>query len=132
VDPVCQASCTAAAASTMRCEPPLVRVAVRSGKPTPELERLLAGIQSAIPKIVLLQQAAAKTLPHALEGAVTAAIDWSNAYATASPKPLACVRSGIDRMKETAKWIEVTAQGTESIAPAIKTEPPPPPKSDDE
>ncbi len=132
VDPVCQASCTAASALAARCDPPLVCVAVRGGKPTPELERLLAGIQSVIPRIVLLQQAAAKTLPHAIDGEVTAAVDWSNAYATSAPKPLACVRAGIDGMKETAKWIEVTARGTEAIAPAIKTEPPPPPRGDDE
>jgi hypothetical protein len=132
VDPVCQAACAAASALTARCDLPLVRVAVRGGKPTRELERLLAGIQSAIPKIVRIQQGPAKRLPRAVEGLATAAVDWSNAYATAGPKPLACVRAGIDAAKEAANWIGLSARGTEAIAPAIKTDPPPQQKVEDE
>ncbi len=132
VDTVCQAGCAAASAMSTRCEPPLVRVAVRGGKPTPALEKLLAGVQSAVPKIVRLQQGAGKRLPRAMEGAITAAVDWSNAYATAGVKPLGCVRAGIDAMRESAKWTDLTVRGIEAIAPAIKTDPPPPPKADDE
>lgn len=132
VDPVCQAACGAAAAMTARCDAPQVRLSSRGGKPTAELERLLAGIQSAVPKIVRAQQGAAHRLPRAIEGAITAAVDWSNAYANAGPKPLLCLRANIDALKEAATWIELAARGTEAIAPAIKTEPPLQPKSEDE
>jgi hypothetical protein len=132
IDPVCQAACGAAAALAAHCETPVIRIAVRSGKPTPELERLLAGVQSALPKIVRLQQGPAKKLPRVIENAVTAAVDWSNAYATAGKHPLRCVRANIDALKETATWIELATRGTESIGPAVKTDPPPQGKSEDE
>jgi hypothetical protein len=96
---------------------------VRSGKPTPELERLLAGVQAAVPKIVRLQQGAAKRLPRAIEMAVTASVDWSNAYATAGPKPLLCIRNDVDAMKDAVNWIDLALRGTEAIGPAIKTDP---------
>ncbi len=131
-DPVCKAACGAAAALSTRCDTPLVRIAVRGGKPTPELEKLLAGVQSALPKIVRIQQGAAKKLPRAIENAVTAAVDWSNAYATAGKHPLRCIRANIDAMKEAATWIELALRGTESIAPAVKTDPPPQGKPEDE
>jgi len=132
LDPICQAACGAASAMTVRCEAPLVRVSVRGGKPTVELEKLLAGIQSAVPKIVRAQQGAARRLPRAIEAAVTASVDWSNAFANAGPKPLLCIRSSIDAMKEAATWIDLAARGTEAIAPAIKTEPPPQAKGEEE
>lgn len=115
-----------------RCDAPLVRISVRSGKPTAELERLLAGVQSAVPRIVRAQQGAARRLPRAIEGAITASVDWSNAFANAGPKPLLCLRSSIDALKEAATWIDLAARGTEAIAPAIKTEPPPQPRAEDE
>jgi hypothetical protein len=131
-DPVCQAACGVAAALTARCEAPLVRVSARGGKPTPELERLLAGIQSALPKIVRLQQGSAKRLPRAIENAVTAAVDWSNAFATAGPRPLHCIRANIDAMKEASTWIELAVRGAESVVPAVHTDPPPRAKGEDE
>jgi len=132
IDPVCQAACGAAAAMTARCETPLVRISVRGGKPTPELEKLLAGIQSAVPKIVRIQRGAAKKLPRAIEVASTAAVDWSNAFATAGKHPLLCLRANIDAMKEAGGWIDLAVRGAEAIGPAIKTEPPPRPRGEDE
>jgi hypothetical protein len=123
VNPVCQAACGAEAALAVRCDAPLVRLAVRGGKPTPELERLLAGIQSAVPKIARLQQGAAKRLPRAIETAVAASVDWSNAFATAGAKPLVCIRNNVEAMKDAANWIDLAVRGAEAIAPAIKTEP---------
>ena len=132
VDPVCQAACSASSALASRCDAPLVRVSARGAKPTPALEKLLAGLQSAVPRIIRLQRGPAKKVPRAIEGAVTAAVDWSNAYATAGPRPLFCVRSSIDAMKEASGWIELALRGTEAIAPAIKTDPPPQLKGEDE
>jgi hypothetical protein len=109
-----------------------VRASVRGAKPAPALEKLLAGIQSTIPKLVRLQRGPAKRVPRAIEGAVAAAVDWSNAYATAGVKPLFCVRSSIDAMKEASGWIELALRGTEAITPAIKTDPPPQLKGEDE
>jgi hypothetical protein len=122
-DPVCQAACGAAAALTVQCEAPLVRVAVRGGKPTPEIQKLLAGVQSAIPKIVRVQQGAAKRLPRAIENVVAASVDWSNTFATAGKKPLFCLQSNNAALKEAATWIENARRATEAIAPAIKTDP---------
>ena len=132
VDPVCQAACAAASALAARCDLPLVKVAVRGGKPTPDIEKLLAGIQAAVPKIVRIQQGSAKRLPRAIEGVASAAVDWSNAYATVGTKPLGCVRASIDAVKDTANWIGLSARGTEAIGPAIKTDPPPQQKVEDE
>ena len=131
-DPVCQAACGAASALAARCEAPLVRVAVRGGKPTPELEKLLAGVQSAVPRIVRIQQGPAKRLPRAIEGVVTASVDWSNTFATAGKKPLFCLQTSNAALKEAATWIELSVRGAEAIAPAIKTDPIPTGKPDDD
>jgi hypothetical protein len=132
IEPVCQAACGAEAAMGLRCDIPLVRVAIRGGKPTRELQRALAGVQSAVPKIVRLQQGAAKRLPHAIESAITAGVDWSNAFATAGPHPLLCIRSNVDALHEAAKWLELATHATDAIGPAIKTDPPPQGKPEEE
>jgi len=131
LDPVCQAACGAEAALALRCDLPFVHAAVRSGKTTPEIERTLAGVQAAVPKIVRLQQGLAKRLPHAIEGATTASVEWSNAFPTAAPHALLCVRAARDAMRETLKWLELTARSTDVILPAIRTDPPPSARTDD-
>jgi hypothetical protein len=130
--PSCLAACGAESALSVRCDAPLVRVAVRGGKPTPELEKLLVGIQSAVPKIVRLQQGAAKRLPRAIEVAVAASVDWSNAFATAGKKPLLCIRNNVDALREAAGWIDLAVRGAEAVAPAIKTDPIPQGKAEEE
>jgi hypothetical protein len=122
-EPVCRAACGTNAVAALRCDPPSVRVAVRAGRPAPDLERALAGIQSAVPKIARLLEGPAKRVPHAIDNVVAAAIDWSNAFATAGPKPLLCIRMELDALRDAAKGIELAARGAEAIAPAIKTDP---------
>jgi hypothetical protein len=122
-DPVCLAACGAQAAMAARCDAPLVRAAIRGGKPTPELERLLAGVQVAVPKILRIQQGMAKRLTRAIDTAATASVDWTNAFTTAGARPLFCIRKNIDAMKEAEKWIELDVRATEAILPAIHTDP---------
>ena len=131
-DPVCQAACGAAAALTARCDAPVVRVSVRGGKPSPEIEKLLAGVEAAVPRIVRIQQGPAKRLPRAIDQAVTASVDWSNSYATAGKRPLFCLGENTRALKEAETWIELAVRGAEAIAPAIKTDPLPMGKPEDE
>jgi hypothetical protein len=129
---VCLAACNAAAALSARCSVPLVKVTARGPKITADLEKALAGVQAAVPKIVRIQQGVGRKLPRALEAAVTASIDWSNTFATAGARPLFCIRKNSDVLKEAATWIDLGLRGTETIAPAIKTDPVPLGKPEDE
>ena len=97
-----------------------------------KLRVALAGVQAAVPKIVRLQQGAAKRFPRAIEVAVAGLVDWSNAYATAGAKPLLCIRNNVDALREAAGWIDLAVRGTEAIAPAIKTDPIPQGKAEEE
>ncbi len=120
---VCRAACGASAVIALHCDPPVVRVALRAGRPKPELERVLAGVQSAVPKIVRLLEGPGKRIPHAVDNAVAAAVEWSNAFATVGPKPLLCIRADVDALKDAANGIILAARGAEAVAPAIHTDP---------
>jgi hypothetical protein len=126
----CQAACGAAAALTARCDLPVVHVVVRGGKPGPELVKLLYGVQAAVPKI-LRQQAAAKRLSRALQNAVAASLEWSNAYGTVGQKSFACIRASADMMKQAADTIDLVLRGTDAVASAVKTDPVPLGKGED-
>jgi hypothetical protein len=129
---ICMATCTAGAAVTVRCNAPLVRATVKGGKQSVELQKLLTGLQAALPRILRVQDGTSKKLPRAMDLVSAAAIDWSNAYATAGPKPLSCVRAAIDGMKDGAAAIDTSVSGSQALKPLIQpllkpTEPPPGP-----
>jgi len=132
VETVCLAMCGAAAAMAAKCDAPLVRVTVKGGKQNAELQKLLTGMQAALPRIFRVQEGLARKLPRSMEAVEAAAINWSNAYATAGPKALACVRAAIDGVKESALAVDTATRGSEAIKPMIQpllkpADPPPAP-----
>jgi hypothetical protein len=133
IESVCQATCAAAGALALKCDLPMVRVTAKGqGKQSPELQKMLAGVQSAVPKILKLVDGAGKRWPRAMEIASAAGVEWSNAYATVGAKPLFCIRQSLDVMKEASAWIDTTVKAADPIRPAIKTDPPVTQKADDD
>ena len=134
-DPACVATCTSTAAVGVRCDAPLVHISVKGGKQTAELQKLLTGMQAALPRILRVNEGVSKKLPRAIETISAGAIEWSNAYATAGPKALSCVRAALDAMKAGVVAVDVAVKGSEAykplIAPLLKpAAPPPQPPSD--
>ena len=131
-DALCMAVCGAIASMGAKCDAPFVRVTVKGGKQNAELQKLLVGMQASLPRIFRAQDGLARKLPRSMEAVGAAAIDWSNAYATAGPKALACVRAAIDGVKDAAVAVDTAAKGSEVIKPMIQpllkpTDPPPAP-----
>lgn len=130
VDTTCLSTCTATAAVGVRCDAPMVHVTVKGGKHLVELQKLLAGMQSALPRILRITEGTTRRLPKATENISAGMIEWSNAFATAGAKPLACVRAGLDGMKAGSDAVEVAVKGAEAykplIAPFLKPADPPP------
>jgi hypothetical protein len=126
VESICLAACAARGSLASRCTTPWVKL-TQKGKAHPvDLEKLLAGIQIALPRILRVQQGTGKRLPRAMEKVSAAAIEWSNAYATAGAKPLFCVRTAIDVMKAAAEGIDTALKGALVVQPALKVAEPPP------
>lgn len=135
MDPVCLATCTSTAAVGVRCDAPMVHVTVKgANKQTPELQKLLAGLQAGLPRIMRVAGGTSKKMPKAFEGISSAAIEWSNAYATSGAKALSCVRAGLDGMKDGANSIDIAVKGSDAfkplLAPFLKPPDPPPPAPD--
>jgi hypothetical protein len=130
VEATCLATCTSIAAVGVRCDTPLVRIEVKGGKQNAELQKLLAGLQAGLPRLMRISDGVSKKMPRAMEGISAAAIEWSNAYATSGPKPLSCVRASLDGMKAAADATEIAVRGSEGwkplILPLIKPAAPPP------
>lgn len=136
VEANCLSSCTSAAALTVRCDAPLMRIAVKGpNKQTPDLQKLLTGLQAGLPRIMRVAEGTSKKMPRAIEGISASCIEWSNAFATSGSKALSCVRAGLDGMKAGADAIEVAVKGSEAfkplITPLLKPATPPPPKPED-
>jgi hypothetical protein len=131
-DTACLALCGSAATLAARCDAPLVRLTVKGGKQNAELQKLLTGMQAALPRIFRVQEGLARKLPRSMESVGAAVIDWSNAYATSGPKALSCLRAAIDGVKDGALAIDTASKGSEAIKPMIQpllkpADPPPPP-----
>jgi hypothetical protein len=128
VEGICLAACAGRGALAARCTTPWIKLTQKGKAHRTDLEKLLAGIQIALPRILRVQQGAAKRLPRAMERVSAAAIEWSNAYATSGARPLFCVHTAIEVMKAAAEGIDTAVKGTLVVQPALKTaEPPPPP-----
>ncbi|MFT3773966.1 MAG: hypothetical protein QM820_52020 [Minicystis sp.] len=137
VEATCLATCTSTAAVGVRCDAPQVRITVKGGtnKQSPELQKLLAGLQAGLPRIMRVAEGSSKKMPKAIEGISNAAIEWSNAYATAGAKALSCVRAGLDLMKAGNDEIDIAVKGSEAFKPLITpllkpADPPPQPPPD--
>jgi hypothetical protein len=130
VEATCLAECTSAAALTVRCDAPQVRITVKGGKQTVELQKLLAGLQAGLPRIMRVADGSSKKLPKAIDGISASCIEWSNAYATSGAKALSCVRAGLDQMKAGADAIDLSVKGSEAmkalIVPLLKPPDAPP------
>jgi hypothetical protein len=126
VEGICLASCMARGALASRCTTPWIKLTQKGKARRPDLEKLLAGIQIALPRILRIQQGSSKRLPRAMEKVSAAAVEWSNAYATAGAKPLFCVRTAIDVMKAASEGIDTAVKGSLVVQPALKTAEPPP------
>jgi hypothetical protein len=123
-EPLCAAACGAAEVVGARCDPPVVHVVIRGGNPSPELVKLLYGVQSAVPRI-LRQRAAAKRVTRALQVATAASIGWSTSFSGAGQRPLTCVRAAVDAMKDALAAVDLCSRGADAVADAIKTDPVP-------
>ncbi|APR84062.1 keratin associated protein [Minicystis rosea] len=121
VDPTCLATCTSTAAVGVRCDAPLMHVTVKNGqnKQTPELQKLLTGLQAGLPRLMRVTDGTSKKMPRAIEGISAAAIEWSNAYATSGAKALSCVRTGLDSMKAGADAIDIAVKGAGAFKPLL-------------
>lgn len=119
VSAACLATCTATSAVGVRCDAPMVHITVKGGKHLVELQKLLAGMQASLPRIVRVAQGTTRRLPKATENVSASVIEWSNAFATSGDKPLACVRLALDKMKEGSASIALAVQGAEAYKPLI-------------
>lgn len=136
VEANCLATCTSTAALDVRCATPLVRITVKGpNKQTPALQKLVAGLQAGLPRIMRVTDGTSKKMPRAIEGISAGAIEWSNAYATSGVKALSCVRAGLDGMKASAAAIDIAVKGSEAfkplITPLLKPAEAPPPRAEE-
>lgn len=129
-DRTCVAGCTTSAAINVRCDAPQVRITLKGGKQNAELQKMLAGLQASLPRILRVNEGLSKRLPKAIDTISAGAIEWSNAYATSGPKALSCVRAALDGMKAGSNAVEVAVKGSEAykplIVPLLKPADPPP------
>ena len=119
-DAVCMSICGGYAAIAARCETPLIRVTAKNGKQTPELQRLLIGLQTTLPKLVRTRQTRSKKLLRGMAGVVAGGVEMTNAYATAGARALFCVRVASDAIKEAEETIDVAIKGSEGIMGALQ------------
>ncbi len=119
-DPLCRTSCQAGVLTAARCPLPYVKVTAKGGKQTASMQRLFAGIQTALLKIIRLQQGFGQRLPRAVETLSAAAIDWTNAAATAPPATLLCVRTGSDAARDASATINTASQAAAQIQTSLK------------
>lgn len=131
----CTASCESTAALVVRCDAPQIRITAKGGKQTAEVQKLLAGLQAGLPRIYRITEGTSRKLPRAIEGISAAAIEWSNAYATAGVKGLSCVRAGLDGMKAGLDGVEIAVKGADAwkplLTPLVKPEAPQGPAPDE-
>lgn len=116
----CQSSCAAVTSMAARCEAPMVRITAKGGRQNADFQRLLAGLQAELPKIIRLREGSAKRLSRAIEGMIAGGVDMTNANALAGERALFCVRSASDAAKASQDAMDVAVKGSEWIMRALK------------
>lgn len=91
VDANCQASCAAEGAASASCDPPSLKIKATGKIGGTDAQKLVNGLQVALPKIVKIQLGTGKKLVNTVEGLVKSGAALKDVAANAGAKALVCI-----------------------------------------
>ena len=118
VDPSCQLSCGAKTVADFKCDPPNVRV-IAKGKTNTDVNKLIAGLQVALPKILKVQMGTGAKLTGSVAGLVKAGADIKDVALKAGGKAAVCIASGIKASAEASVSIKANVSASASIGGSV-------------
>lgn len=114
VDPSCQLQCAARGIASARCEPPTVKVKVE-GKASADVEKLVAALQVAFPKIAGIQIRAAKDLVATGAAVVKAGVEVKDVAVSAGMSAGVCITKAVAMSASASASIDVNVSASASV-----------------
>jgi hypothetical protein len=118
----CQMSCAAKTAASVSCDPPTVKIKV-DGKAGGDIEKLVAGLQIALPKIVKIQLGMGKRLVTTAEGLVKGVAELPKVAASlagmAAIKAASCATMAVEMAGGASGSISINVKASASVGGSV-------------
>jgi len=111
----CQAQCSAKAAASFKCDPPGVKI-VAKGKASADVQKVIAGLQVALPKIAEISMGKAKAIGQAGAGLAAQLKGAVDGITKAGAKAAVCAGVAVEGVASAAAGIDVNVQASVSVS----------------
>jgi hypothetical protein len=111
----CQAQCTAKAMAKFSCDPPSVKV-VAKGEANADIEKVIAGLEVALPKIVEIGVGKGKAVAMAGAGLVTQIQGAASGAASGGLEVVGCMTAAVGASVSAAASVDVNISASASVS----------------
>jgi hypothetical protein len=122
VDPSCHMQCTAKTAASVKCEPPSVSIKV-DGKGSADVEKLVAGLQVALPKIFAMWKGSAERAVGIAKGIVEGVAELpqiAQSFAgTAAIQAATCAAMAVEMAGSASASLSVNVEASASVGGSV-------------
>jgi hypothetical protein len=122
VDASCQMNCTAKTAADVKCDPPSVNIKVE-GKASADIEKLVAGLQVALPKIFAMWKGSAERAVGIAKGIVEGAAELpkiAQSFAgTAAIQAATCAAMAVEMAGSASASLSVNVEASASVGGSV-------------
>jgi len=117
----CQMNCTAKTAAAVSCDPPSVDIKV-DGEANADIEKLVAALQVALPKIVNIQLGMGQRMVGVAKGLVEAGASLPQVASSAGLQAIGCIAMAAEMAVSASASVSVNVEASASVGGAASGE----------